>query len=517
MSTSSLRVRPGWSLPLLAFALPPLFSLVACGDDGTSPEPHTPDIHILAGADVTDTIDARLIQALRVVVRDPAGEVVPNTVVQFSTTAATAADGSTHNSVFVRRLDETTSTSAVFDTTTADGEAVANVRLGHVAGPAAVVITAPREGLVDTARYTVTPGGAVYVVLPVSDTAVQVDQSLDLAARAEDRYHNPRSDAVTFEVVGDALSVANAAVSASVPTRGAVIGRLAGSSRPPDTTWVSVVPKATILAARGAQLGLSGLDGSALVMIPHPLEVGDEPAWYPGGAAVLSTLGSFAQPYSLYRVELGGAVQQLIGEEAGIGRIHAPVASPDGAWIYMTANNCNYNAVLYRFPPSNPQARERISPSLNDHIRECFELVNHAPSVSPDGSRLTYENQTGNKQGYSVRIIDVATHEITEIAAGGQRPRWSPVAERIAYWLDDQIWVIASDGTGAHRVSPLGRQYMAGVSWSPDGAWLIGRFLPRESWLGTTIALLHVESGLEIPLAWTTGHSLGLPMWRPGT
>src|SRR5215208_1648971 len=55
----------------------------SCGES-TGPDDMGPGINVIAGADVTDTIDAVLPQPLRVVVRDQAGDVLAGAVVRFS-------------------------------------------------------------------------------------------------------------------------------------------------------------------------------------------------------------------------------------------------------------------------------------------------------------------------------------------------------------------------------------------------------------------------------------------------
>lgn len=211
---------------------------------------------------------------------------------------------------------------------------------------------------------------------------------------------------------------------------------------------------------------------------------------------------------------MGGAIHRAIEPTApSTGYLYSAAYSPDAQWMYLASGTCNYASILYRVPVANPVTVERLSPAGPN---ECFELVNHWPSLSPDGARLTYENQTWNKQGYSVRVMEIATRAITEIVVAGQRPRWSPAGDLIAYWANNQIWVVKPDGTEARVVSPPGRSYSPGVQWSPDGRWMLARFEPTPGWAGTTVALLNVSTGSEIPLAWTSGYGgIGLPAWKP--
>jgi Tol biopolymer transport system component len=193
--------------------------------------------------------------------------------------------------------------------------------------------------------------------------------------------------------------------------------------------------------------------------------------------------------------------------------IEGATFSRDGRWLYVSTGSCNFSASLYRYPVANPPAVERVDPVLGDG---CFSPVHKWPSPSPDDSRVVFESQSGNRMGYSVRLLTIATRTITVLVEGAQRPRWSPTGDQIAYWNASRIWRMRPDGSGVRAVSPAGREYVPGVQWSPDGQWLITRFSPTRGWAGTTVALLHVETGLEIPLPWTTGYGgYGLPAWRP--
>ena len=519
------------SLPIRAHlrALPIFVLLVAaqasCGDNNSTGPQHEsggePGINVVAGANATDTIDASPAQALRVIVRDEMGRILPGAVVRFSSVPIARPGGGTAPSVLVGDVSGVGAFTFIAETTSAAGVAMARVVMGQVAGAGAVAIAVPEAGLQDTARYNITPGAAYRAILPTADTTIMVGRTLSIAGRIEDRYGNLRTDAVRYELAGSGLTITGGAVSASAPARDAVVARSDLSSVIRDTVWVSVVPSVIIAARRGAKLMTASLDGTGLTEIPHVLNASDYgPEWHPDGQSLLAVLGSFGDPSSLYRVELDGAMQKVIdptasssGHSSVPGVIRGFVYSPEAQWVYLSGGNCNYNAILYRLPVANPLAIERLSPTGVD---ECFELVNHWPSLSPDGARLTYENQTWNQSGYSVRVMTIATKAITQIVTGGQRPRWSPTGDLIAYWADKQIWVVRPDGSDARVISPAGRAYVPGVQWSPDGQWVLARFEPTQGWAGTTVALLNVGTRREIPLAWTTGYGgVSLPAWKP--
>lgn len=67
--------------------------------------------------------------------------------------------------------------------------------------------------------------------------------------------------------------------------------------------------------------------------------------------------------------------------------------------------------------------------------------------------------------------------------------------------------MIRADGTGERVLSRENTAYEQGVSWSPDGQWIVAT---RQ---GPFIDLIRVETGLTLPLAFT-GNFID-PVWRP--
>ena len=499
-----------------------LFAAVAAScSESTGPNGTEPGINVVAGANVTDTIDAVLPQPLRVVVRDQAGDVLAGAIVRFSSVPMNEPGRPPVPSVFVGVLNSQVKKTSLAETTSAEGAAAVRITMGEVSGAGALEISVPQAGLVDTVRYTVLPGLPARVTMPVEDTTVQVGRTFALGGRVEDRHYNLRPEAVTYALAGQGIALSAGQVSTSVPARAAVVGRLDRSAVAPDTTWVSVVPAATILIRRNAKFVTGPLDGTAFVAIPHDLEASDFGLeWQPDGQSFLALLGTFGTRKGLYRVSLNGSMQ-LLASTSGTGAGGIAVSgvmegftdSPDGQLVYISAGNCNFNAIIYRLRLTTPQGVERLSPPRSE---ECFGLVNHWPSASPDGTRLAFEDQTGNRTGYSVQILTIATRSVMVLAPGGQRPQWAPSGDLIAYTLNNQIWTIRSDGSGARALSPPGRKYVPGVKWSPDGQWIFAAFEPMVGWAGTTVTMLNVDTGLEIPLSWTTGYgNFPPPAWKP--
>ena len=488
-------------------------TIAACTGEATAPAGSAQRITIAAGAGTVDTIDARPRAALRVVVRDSTGRTVRGAEVVFRATTVQTPRTADVPTTFVGEVGSTVWSDAFATTTSASGEASVRVVMGQVAGTGGVTITVPTLGASATATYTIRPGNPVRVDMPVADTAIVVGRPLALRGRVVDREGNARSEPVTYEVPGSGVTVADGQVSANAPARALVVAR--SGSFPTAVTAVSVVPAATVAAVRSGRLVTVTLDGSASTTIPHPETAVDPGAeWHPDGQSLLAPLGTFGGPRTLYRVSLTGGSQRALDVTSPIrGLAYEATFSPDGQWMYVAYGNCNFASIMYRVPVGNTATAERLSPVGPD---ECFDLVHRAPSVSPDGTRLVFENQVGNLSGFSIRVLDVATRTITQLVAGGRSPRWSPAGDLIAYVVNNQVWVIKSDGTGARMISSSAYTYVPDVRWSPDGQWIMARFTTTEGMVFRTVALLNVTTRLEIPLPWTSGlDGIGLPSWRP--
>jgi len=102
--------------------------------------------------------------------------------------------------------------------------------------------------------------------------------------------------------------------------------------------------------------------------------------------------------------------------------------------------------------------------------------------------------------------------------------KFSPDGNLVAYTVSNndgparpysQLYVMDLRNGHTTRFSE-GQESSGNPEWSPDGQWILARFAPIQTWAGTTVALINVTTGLEIPLAWTTGYGgLSLPAWRP--
>jgi hypothetical protein len=189
-----------------------LVALVAaaagCGDGPTGGgKAGSPGIRAVAGAGVTDTVDAQPTQALVVEVRGPTGAPARGAVVRFEPGPAAASATNvfgTPSSAHVCRLTASTcpeyggfgGTTVLADTTRADGRVSVLVRLGPVAGPAVIRVHGPGVRVRRLVTYTCARAPR----RRGHDGRAIASPSRHASAQGgvRDRRGNARTDAVTY-------------------------------------------------------------------------------------------------------------------------------------------------------------------------------------------------------------------------------------------------------------------------------------------------------------------------------
>jgi hypothetical protein len=498
------------SLPLAAL-LPLAVTMLGsgCADAGTGPR-DAPGLSIVAGANGRDTVDARLAQALVVELRDETRAVVPGAVVRFTCLPVRSGEGWTIPGVTVGKLGARFLDQLVVDTTDGDGRAAVLVGLGVFAGDASIEIAVPALGLADTAHFTVQPGRSDSIVVTPSDSALYVGHSYTVTAQAIDRYANATGAAVHLAGPnGSVASVAGNSVTGHAYGRAAIVATASGVS---DTAWTSVVPAGTVAGARyppaGWVIALIQFDGSGYAQIPNPHTFsGANLTWAPDGSYLV---GAFDDPKTLYRFTTAGSANRVLASTASVGDITAVDISADGRWIYFSAGNCNYNAIIYRVAVGD-SVPQRISATTGN---DCFDLVHARVSLAPDGARAVVEHYAVAGGIPDLQVVNLAYGTSTSLGVSGYTPKWSPLGDRIAYVFEGHVWTVHPDGSGAAAISPLDRIFQAGLDWSPDGAWLLARYQPI-SWNDTAgWVLLRVATHEMLPLP-TTLAGFTAPTWDP--
>ncbi len=453
-----------------------------------------PGITIVAGAGVTDSIDARPTQELLVEVHTISGVPARRAVVRFSG-LPTAGGPYPPTTVRVGRTGDAPIRELAVDTTDGSGRARVVIALGAVAGPGGVEVTVPELGFADTAEYTINPGQGVRVVSEPADTVVYQSRSFTLRASVRDRYGNPRPDAVTFEADSASVSVSSAGTVTSEELGRARV-RIDDAASHADTTWVSVIPQGTIAATSPTGIVIVDLDGSNRRNIPG-VAAATWLDWNLTGDTLV-----FASPDNdswLYVTNTTGPPRRLITASTGLLSEYWPQYSGDGQWIYFSGRTNYQNQEIWRV------RSDGSSPALTGPAAGDVNLDSD-PAPSSDGSRVAYVSNRCCFPYYGLYLLHAQTGVIDSLAPGAFSPRWSPGDSLIGFVFHG-VFVIRPDGQGLRRVSAIDQGFYQEFDWSPTGEWMIVRG-PSSN-----LALIRLADGLILTLPYFT--DLDRPAWRP--
>ena len=466
---------------------------VALGSCTSSTEPreHSSLLRFLSGEGIADTVQAFLGQPLIVEVHDSSGALAPiGTLVSFG--AMSSAGGQPE--AWVRAVTGTAYYPLATAPTDGAGQAGVLVRLGTIAGTARIVISVPTLHILDTARFTATPGAATQAFIAPLDTALFVGKSFKLRGGVADQWGNPRPGPVTWIATGPGISVTSDGV-----VTASAIGRFtiaASTSKGATTSKVSVVPPGLLVGAvsDGASLVTADMDGGHLTKVASMADggIGAHPAWIPGtNTIVYTTLDNGMQ--RLYKVDVGSPPQPFFsGALPNVTHQAEPTPTADGKWVYFSAYDsrcvptdyCLYRA---RSDGSSPEM-------LGDVISKSS--VSWHPAPSPDGARLAFVVNWGYPYSNLVLQIDVPTKTYVSNTVYGDAPAWSPDGKRIAYLPPTGGGIgLMNPDTSDPRTIAAGELFIGPLAWSPDSNWIIAR-----GW--STIELINVATGEVLPLPW---------------
>jgi Bacterial Ig-like domain (group 2)/WD40-like Beta Propeller Repeat len=471
-----------------------------CGDGGAGPG--LARMRIVSGSGQTDTTGVVLERPLVVEVHGPGGDPAEGVTVRFGPALCLPGCALPFSTDLGRAAAE-------FEVETdARGQASAGIFLGFPAGEAALPIQVSSLELTDTARFHIEPGNPVGLTFQVPDTAVYPGASYKLEAALVDQWLSPRPEPVSY--VSETPAIAT--VSATGTMKAERIGRasvraMAGGFT--EVAHVSVVPEGTVALADFAapsQVYVVNLDGSGRRFLAETgVLYGGASTWDPDGQTIVyhhsSSLGTH-----LRRIpSAGGADAPLLSGSLPFGEAAFPEFSADGVWIYF--HGYTFSSVggeIWRVHPDGT-ALERVGPPGGAESADVF------PTPSPDGSRVAFFSSRGHPEMTTLRVLTLADSSETELALDGTQPRWSPLGNWIALLRYDPgvargaVWVVRPDGTEGHRVSPADVAFNDfGVSWSPDGRWLIAI-------AGVAPVVLGLD-GTALPLR--LGISAVYPAWK---
>lgn len=506
--------------------------LVACGGDGGSTGPREASIRIVAGAGVSDTIDARVVQALIVEVRGSGGQLAPQgTLVRFEAQPPPSSPQTYYDpAVLVCPLTAPTCGPPGFpdqlqlatDLTDAQGRAKVTVRLGHVAGQAVVHLVVPELGLLDSATYTVKPGAAAGVRAAAVDTTVEIGETAMLRGHVVDRYDNVRPEVATI-AAGGGFAIAVDAATAIVT--GQAMGAQwlytqYGSFA--DTSLVHVVPSGRLVVWSSLErvvrlVNLSGAVERTLVDNVSS-NFGAFPTFDATRQRVTLQTGTnngSGPPNDVIVIDTTGSQRRDIGPNIGFSLIIATRQFADGTLLVVgqsSTDTSHSGYSLWRVATDNTITFLVALPDLGAGYPST---TYGGADISHNGSRVAYIGTTSTSVT-ELRVVDVSTGATTVLdATPSSSPRWSGQDDRIAYLSAAGGWtqpagtpvIINADGTGRTTLGFVGLS--SGLAWSPDGKYLVGRQVE-----GYALRLFRLSDGINVTLAFRSSAGLR-DYWQP--
>jgi hypothetical protein len=492
----------------------------------------------VAGAGVSDTIDAKLVQALIVEVRGAGGQLVrPGTLVRFEAQPALSPPRGYYDpAVLVCALTAPTCGPSAFgdqmqlatELTDAQGRAKVTVRLGHVSGQAVVHLVVPELGLLDSATYTVKPGAVARVVAEAVDTALEIGGTAVLRGHVVDRYDNVRSDVPTITAgVGSAFTVdgSSGTVTAQAMGEQSLYTQYRTFA---DTSLVRVVPPGRLVLWSSVErtVRLVNLDGSVERTLVSNVSsnFGAFPTFDPTRQRVTLHTGTdngAGTPNDVIVIDTTGSQRRDIGPAIGFSMVMATRQVADGSVLVVgqistDASHPGYS--LWRVAADNTITFMAALPALGAPYPGYPWPDYGGADISHNGSRVAYIGTTSTGVT-ELRVLDVPSGAITVLdATSSSAPRWSAQDDRLAYLTAAPRWaqpfgaliVINSDGTGRAALGTAG--FSPGLAWSPDGKYLLGR--PVE---GNSLRLFRLSDGISVTLAFRSSgmvHDYWQPDWR---
>lgn len=494
-----------------------IFLLASCGGDSIGPS-NDPGVRAVAGAGITDTVDAEPSQALVVEVRDQNGALASGVEVRFEPKASPYY----YETLLVCPLSAVHCAAyfghdyfgqVVTDTTDARGRATVLVGMGRVAGPGVVRLVVPELGFADSVTFTITPGAAAGVRADDADPGVYIGGTATLSGRAVDRHYNARTDKATLSAGPGSAITLNAAT-------GMVTGREMGTQwvfmrykEFVDSARVRVVPSGRLLVWSADEqvvrlVNTNGSDERTIVSnISSGYGVFPQFDQTRQRITLHTSTEYFGAPNHLIVIDTTGTSRRDLGPTIGFSKIMVTRYLADGTVLVVgikSMDSSRPDFSLWRVATDNTITFVVELPGLATY---------GGADVSHDGKRVAYVSTSSYPS--QLRLFDVVSGSTSVLDTNGNSPRWSLQDDRLVYLGQPSGYVpdggvptvINANGSG-RRV--LGTdEFSPGISWSPDGAYVVGR--------SGGLRLLRVSDGLAVSLLFPTAgccHDYYQPDWR---
>jgi tricorn protease len=96
-------------------------------------------------------------------------------------------------------------------------------------------------------------------------------------------------------------------------------------------------------------------------------------------------------------------------------------------------------------------------------------LIERSGSYSSDAQSMIYEDRS---RGIWIRRADGSGPRLLVADPRASRPAYEPNGSRVAYRIEDEVWIVRSSGGAPVQLKPRSGTGAGALCWSPDGEWL---------------------------------------------
>ena len=195
-------------------------------------------------------------------------------------------------------------------------------------------------------------------------------------------------------------------------------------------------------------------DGAYERPVIAPYHADYDAAWTRDGSEIIFSCDRFERQFDLCIAKADGSEIRTLATLVALAQARL---SPDGTHVAM-----------YGFDTSPSVYVAPLGGSVLIKLTPAFAA--HSFDWSPDGQQLVLQTYINNWRVHRVNRDGTDLRELRPDSVAMTTPRWSPDGEWIAYIrthpVDQQVWIMRSDGTQARRLT-AGFSFKLNPVWNP--------------------------------------------------